>query len=1213
MFRKKVFGALVFYILSANYVYANELNGQIFLNEELFANATVNLLLVGTGKVSSTTTTASGEYSFNNVSAGNYRIQVVGSGVTSAVSKTTISDSDKGHNIWFIEPSAAVSGAGYELFKTVAENESPPNPPRAPSLTVDSGTGFTVSGKISNPGGQGIALKLSLRDLKTGDVVDQFTTTDGNYVLVAPGPSEYGLSYTNNAVRGVSLTPLNQRPSMFGTFLNFVATSNVVKNYTIPLLHLSATVMDINGSPIPGFEMHMTSQNNVSTAYNFQSIANLPQVSNQFGDMTIPFPYAANNYHLRSASVADLNLKVQGNRLEAGRHIDVIYLNSVELSDSDGDGIPNYYEAIYAPFYGAMNSTTDYDQDGVSDLDEFLRATSHTVADTDYDGINDNVDEFPRLTVGVSPYDLEKDSDSDTYPDWLEAVAGTSQNDALQTPIPYSSAAIVDPALRACLDDKVHESQSESDRNRPISYMTQISRLFCNSSLINTLEGIGTFSRLKTLYLRLNPSTVIATQELSGMTDMTSISFSDGSRLDSIDFLDNMPQMNYFTATLSGVTDFTPLYSLPNLLTFRVSEPSEGLALDFLAHLPLLTQLGLTSTPYLEDQLFKIRNASGLISLTLDNVTARNLGFLAGLDQLKWLTLSNLPSVIANLNVLSNLQNLESLLLDNLNISDSSSLSSLSSLQDFSSLYISDIDFSSLKMLRGLESLNRLSLISNNLKSIVSLEQMTWLTYISLRGNNALTCLNGDYTFTSVDEIPSDCFLPDNDEDGITDSIDIDDDNDGMPDEFENTHGFDSLDPSDASGDLDEDGLSNLDEYLQATNPANRDSDSDGVWDGFDSQPNNDQVGKTAFLDVNANDQQDLLMQNSTEGTLYIQDSEVWFMNEYGPELPTWFTLEQAISVPDSNGDASWDFVTLGQTTAGSKLWMLYDSQTGGRLHLNRYPQWLTPAAQKSAIWIEDINNNTFEELVLLVETANGRDALMVYDLNSRSLIKAILLPGWFNGDTVLSVSDWTSNGAAELIVFGKTSGESDIWLKYDSLSGASLGQGRYPGWFIPKQVLVGADIDGNGTESLITLGETTSGANLWMAQDARSGVVRRTHGYPGWLVPKYLATMDDPFGDGRADVVGLLQTTVGAWIWRRTDVMTRTTQSQRGYPDWFTPQLLMTVKDISGDSVEDVFTFGQNLDFKNVLLRQDGITGEDFRLLLLPDDLTPEGIQHIQ
>ena len=62
------------------------------------------------------------------------------------------------------------------------------------------------------------------------------------------------------------------------------------------------------------------------------------------------------------------------------------------------------------------------------------------------------------------------------------------------------------------------------------------------------------------------------------------------------------------------------------------------------------------------------------------------------------------------------------------------------------------------------------------------------------------------------------------DGDGLGDACDPNDDNDGMPDTYETTHGFNPLDPADANADADNDGFTNLEEYQNNTDP--RDANS---------------------------------------------------------------------------------------------------------------------------------------------------------------------------------------------------------------------------------------------------------------------------------------------------------------------------------------------------------------------------------------------------
>lgn len=70
------------------------------------------------------------------------------------------------------------------------------------------------------------------------------------------------------------------------------------------------------------------------------------------------------------------------------------------------------------------------------------------------------------------------------------------------------------------------------------------------------------------------------------------------------------------------------------------------------------------------------------------------------------------------------------------------------------------------------------------------------------------------------------------DGDKVGDDCDPDNDNDGMPDDWEKTHGLNRLSSGDALLDPDKDGLTNLKEFMIGTSPKNRDTDKDGSDDG---------------------------------------------------------------------------------------------------------------------------------------------------------------------------------------------------------------------------------------------------------------------------------------------------------------------------------------------------------------------------------------------
>jgi hypothetical protein len=75
----------------------------------------------------------------------------------------------------------------------------------------------------------------------------------------------------------------------------------------------------------------------------------------------------------------------------------------------------------------------------------------------------------------------------------------------------------------------------------------------------------------------------------------------------------------------------------------------------------------------------------------------------------------------------------------------------------------------------------------------------------------------------------------------LNNGMDPDKDSDQIPDNWEDLHGLDFDDPNDAAYDPDNDGYSNLMEFLAGTDPYDADSDDDGISDG-DEDVNQNQI-----------------------------------------------------------------------------------------------------------------------------------------------------------------------------------------------------------------------------------------------------------------------------------------------------------------------------------------------------------------------------------
>nr|WP_281830445.1 GlyGly-CTERM sorting domain-containing protein [Vibrio nigripulchritudo] len=157
-------------------------------------------------------------------------------------------------------------------------------------------------------------------------------------------------------------------------------------------------------------------------------------------------------------------------------------------------------------------------------------------------------------------------------------------------------------------------------------------------------------------------------------------------------------------------------------------------------------------------------------------------------------------------------------------------------------------------------------------------------------------------------------------------------DNDGMNDRWETANGLDPTNPEDASTDLDGDGISNLEEYINQTNPQNTDTDSDGLSDMDEmvsgTNPNNSDSDSDGLPDgwesqnnLDPLDSSDAHLDKDSDGFTNTEEFRMGTNPDNAESYPNFiFTLHQSF---ETGVPANWT-----QPDSVDKGWGISDENT---------------------------------------------------------------------------------------------------------------------------------------------------------------------------------------------------------------------------------------------------------------------------------------------
>ena len=230
----------------------------------------------------------------------------------------------------------------------------------------------------------------------------------------------------------------------------------------------------------------------------------------------------------------------------------------------------------------------------------------------------------------------------------------------------------------------------------------------------------------------------------------------------------------------------------------------------------------------------------------------------------------------------------------------------------------------------------------------------------------------------------------------------------------------------------------------------------------------------------------------------------------------------------------------------------------------------------------------------------------MLHDSGLKVEMGRYVYPSWYSPTAISIIKDTNGNDKPEVVSSGVSSDGKSVWMLHDLHSKAQLRAVKQAPWYSLNNLQTLGDVSGNSLDDVVWLGNTTDGKNFFKVEDANTGALDSTYIYPSWYTPNMITSQQDIRGNGYAEIVSLGTTSDGKKAWQAHDANNHSLSASKVFPTWYQPLTLKILPDVDGDDVEDILVRGSTSDGKAVIMVQNGVTGADINILVLPSWFVP-------